>query len=547
MGLGCADRATSTDSLTSLVLDEFDDEEPVIVTRDADDPSALSVPLPSPLALELPPLLPLSNAFSPDYDFVGHEEDDRSAYRNQYDRDMAESADDEDEDDDIVTVKIEDEGSVEPGSVTSSRQSSAYPMIESFSRRLQTEKISSSSDSASSDSDAFDPHQIDSNSVLASGLPVPQVAPSPPETMEWGTSLDMDDLDIELGSGVDLLGPESVGLEELDLAWGGPVEQGEYETDDEWRMRTEAVRVSVRGFGGRGSTFLTGSPLEGFTPVISPECSVQDLRAAPVAPSAPPAPPAAIPVVVDPPPVVRPDPPPVGTAPKPATTVCVYPKIPLVPLVTATVVEAGVPVYATDVVDPETRVTYPLLRTLDADFVNATVLLRGLSSNAGEREAVLATIGQTFKVTSPDSRIEGHWISLPTARRIMNQFPALRNLATFLDEDLGTRFPDPLPSLRGHLQDSLRASRTAHGAFGFPVFTDLGSKGAQERSISPRSVPQPAPSSVAKKGVGRPKGRRSSTASGAKVEARDSSPEVIGVATTTAAGRKTRRSLAAKG
>ena len=383
--MGCADRATSTDSLTSLVLDEFDDEEPVIVIRDADDPSALSVPLPSPLALELPPMLPLTNTFSPDYDFVGHEEDDRSAYRNPYDRDMAESADDEDEDDDIVTVKIEDEGSVEPRSVTSSRQSSAYPMIESFSRRLQTEKISSSSSSASSDSDAFDPHQIVSSSLLASGLPVPQVAPSSPETMEWGMSLDLDDLDIELGSGVDLLGPESVGLEELDLAWGGPVEQGEYETDDEWRMRTEAVRVNGRGFEGRGATFLTGSPLEGFTPVVSPECSVQDLRTAPIAP------PAAIPLPIDPLPVVRPEPPLLGASLKPTATVCVYSTTPLVPAVTATIVQTGVPVYATTVVEPETHVRHSLLRTLDADFINATVLVRGISSKTAEREAVLAT------------------------------------------------------------------------------------------------------------------------------------------------------------
>lgn len=273
----CADRAGSGNSLASLVKEEQSDTESVqsqLREIDADEAAALAVPLPSPLALELSPLLHLAGAFSTDYDFIGHEEDDRSHYRSDtYDRDMAESADDEDEDDndDIVTVKIEDEGLDEHlGSGLTSRQSSVFP-LDSFSRRIMMGDHHHSSPSASSesgDSDSFDPHMIVSAALLASGLPVPQVAPSPPDTSDWGMHLDLDDLDLDLGDGADLLGPETVGLEELDLAWGGPAEQREDETDAQWRDRTAESRAKARGFVV-GPTFLTGSAVDAFPAPLS--------------------------------------------------------------------------------------------------------------------------------------------------------------------------------------------------------------------------------------------------------------------------------------
>lgn len=269
---GSVDRTASTDSLASLVQEESETEPPPSALRRINTTDvALSVPLPSPLALELP-TLPLSNAFSPDYDFVGHEDGDRSQYRSgqyrsgQYDRDAAESADDEDDEDDgdMVTVKIEDEGEPSLSSAVSSRQSSVFP-LDSFSRRIMmTDHVSSSSSSSgSSDADSFDPHMIVSNALLASGLPVPQVAPSPPDTTDWGMHLDLDDLDLDLGGSAELLGPETVGLEELDLAWGGPAEQGENETDEEWCTRTAESRAMARGLAA-GPTFLTGPTLDPF-------------------------------------------------------------------------------------------------------------------------------------------------------------------------------------------------------------------------------------------------------------------------------------------
>lgn len=271
----CAGRAESGGSLASLVKEEdgSSSDSDDLHRQDPEDGAALALPLPSPLALELSPLLSLPSAFETDYDFVGHD-DDLSHYRSEdaYERDMAESADDEDEDsdaDDIVTVKIE-ENDEHDSFGPASRQSSVFP-LDSFSRRIMmsTRRSESLSDSGDSDGDSFDPHMIVSNSLLASGLPVPQVAPSPPDTAsEWGMHLDLDDLDLDLEDGIDLLGPETVGLEELDLAWGGPAEQREDESDREWRERTAASRAEARG-RVVGPTFLTGSSDDAFKVVLS--------------------------------------------------------------------------------------------------------------------------------------------------------------------------------------------------------------------------------------------------------------------------------------
>lgn len=322
-----SDRATSTDSLTSIVDEDSSspvNSPPTTITRAPVDASTLSVPLPSPLALDLPPMLALSHPFAADYDFVGHEDDDRSVYRaTQYERDMAESADDEDEeDDDIVTVKIEEDGSVGPEGSTapSSRASSVYPAIESFSRRLMvTEMSCSSSSSGSSDSDAFDPLMIVSHSLLASGLPVPQPAPSPPDTTDWGMHLDLDEFDGDLNSSGDLLGPEMVGLEELDLAWADD------ETEEEWHTRS----ANARGLSGtNASTFLTGPPVDCWTPiasrtarvVVSPVTSA--IKTSPLAATMSRSPSA-------------------QTAPVKAATVA-HPTFPLSIPITATIVERGV-------------------------------------------------------------------------------------------------------------------------------------------------------------------------------------------------------------
>jgi hypothetical protein len=256
------DRVASTDSLQSLTLrDEIDESEIPIseMNQLLIDSNVLPLLLPSLLPLELPAST-LAD-FSSDYDFVGREEEERSAYRNQVSRGSGDE--DESEDEDEKSIKLEDEASPGPEfrPISSSRHSSMHPIIDSFARRL-TAGISrggslSSTSSGSNEDDQFsNPHMVVSNLMLASGLPVPQPAPSPPEMMmEWGSTLDNDEFDIDINNGVDLLGPESVGLEELDLVWGKSVSAESHLGDATKPLPVDTVEVT-------GPAFLTRSLID---------------------------------------------------------------------------------------------------------------------------------------------------------------------------------------------------------------------------------------------------------------------------------------------
>ncbi|KDE06964.1 hypothetical protein MVLG_02703 [Microbotryum lychnidis-dioicae p1A1 Lamole] len=258
------ERVRSTDSLTSLVDEAMsaEPETPVVTARTVDE-SALAVPLPSPLALDLPPMLALTS--SVEYDFVGHEEEQHAPFgANSAYEDNADD-EEEDEDDDLVTVKLEDGGSIlaDTGSSSaSSRSSSTFPYFDSLSRRMHALRNSPSSSGSSENGDLFcdlTPTVV-SKSMLATGLPVPQQAPSPPETTDWGLQLDSDEFELDISHSADFLGPEAVGLEELDLAWGGEdEEQAEFETDEQFKLRCEQ-RLKTRMMEKVASTptFLTG-------------------------------------------------------------------------------------------------------------------------------------------------------------------------------------------------------------------------------------------------------------------------------------------------
>jgi len=204
----------------------------------------------------------MTNSFhGNEFDFVGVEEDefdfDQSPILRSSSIDHAESADDEDESDqeenDIVTVKLEDdEAHFTNLSHPSSRASSTYP-LDSFDRDLLLRATSTGASSNSSEGSAFDPHLVVSSSLLATGLPVPQQAPSPPETTDWSMNVDFEELDGELGTHVDLLAPESIGLEELDLAWAG----GE---DEEQELENDQILLASPKNGNVRSTFLTPAP-----------------------------------------------------------------------------------------------------------------------------------------------------------------------------------------------------------------------------------------------------------------------------------------------
>ncbi|GAA5822987.1 hypothetical protein JCM11251_004447 [Rhodosporidiobolus azoricus] len=255
-------------SLISLVH-----ETPPSAKRSArPDLGQLTAPPPSPLPLELSSMGALTNAFAAtDFDFVGHDEAERSPFFREssfvYQHD-GDSADDEEEEDDIITVKIE-EGE-EHVSVHPARVESAYA---AFDGRLLAGVRAASTASSSSDSDSFDPMQFVSAPMLASGLPVPQPAPSPPETGDWQHSVDMlDDLENEL-AGVDLMAPESIGLDELDLAWAGGDEDDGGPSPPPPTPSKPRVTIP-RSSSGSVAAFLTGSTSSRFTsPIPSPRRS----------------------------------------------------------------------------------------------------------------------------------------------------------------------------------------------------------------------------------------------------------------------------------
>lgn len=510
------DRTPSTESLTSLADDEPDPSPPSTLTRQLVDSSTLVVPLASPLSLELPPLLSLAHGTSPDFDFVGlADDDDRSAYRNPYDR--TESPD-EDEADDIRTIKLEDEGSVGPetDSVNSSRASSAYP-TDSFASRLTVHNSSSSG--SSSDDEHFD-SEIVSGLILASGLPVPQPAPSPPATGDWGMHLDPDELDMDLGSELNMLGPESVGMDELDLAWGGSAERAPGETEEEWATRREAREQDREKRPQR--TFLTRSLAGPFTPLVSPKEDVNalvmpDLTSLPLP----------APTIVAHPSARS------STASAFFTTqgspLIVYPTIPLTPSITALIVQKGVAVFATTVVEAgefgegERPTAYPLLRKIDSSYVNGTVLLKGSGAALDVRLAILKKVDHSFTVSTGTATagLEGTWIPLPAARAIAARYPSLAQYAVFLEVELGARFPDPISSMR---------ARTSTALPSLPKLKTSPSPAPV--SIAPAPVAAPAIVSTRPQRAGR--GQRTSGASAGldmseerrkERDDRDSSPE----------------------
>ncbi|GAA6016901.1 hypothetical protein JCM11491_006907 [Sporobolomyces phaffii] len=272
-------------SPSTATLDAYVHETPArrrqpSLLRSPSDLSGVPAPLPSPLPLDIPSMLPLSGAFSPnEFDFVGVDDDD---FVRSSSVDHADSADDEDdeedhdEEDDMINVKVEDDDArFTHLSHPSSRASSIYP-LDAFDRDLLLRATSAGASSNSSEgSDSFDPHLVVSSSLLATGLPVPQQAPSPPEATEWSMNVDFDELDGELGTHVDLLAPESIGLEELDLAWAGEDDEEQELDNDRIVLASPKSRGTYLSPAPRpttiaaaSNTFLTGSSTPRFTTAL---------------------------------------------------------------------------------------------------------------------------------------------------------------------------------------------------------------------------------------------------------------------------------------
>ncbi|GAA5896246.1 hypothetical protein JCM8208_001823 [Rhodotorula glutinis] len=472
-----SDPATSADALINLAHND----EPTVT-----EPLALpalphaAAPPPSPLPLDMSPVLALTNAYAgTDYNFVGHDEGDsrspffRSASTFVDHDDLAD--DEDDEDDDIVTVKVEedddDEVVMAVSSEPSSRSSSAVP---AFDARLLANVRAASAASSSSDSDGFDPMTFVSAPMLATGLPVPQPAPSPPETSDWSLGLDMmDDVDVEHGA-VDFTAPETIGLEELDLAWAGD------DDDSVSPAPAPAVKQSARPLNltiprSSSGAFLTGSTYEQshrFTsPMPSPRRTsssrvplVSDLAKKPRAPVTPALSRTSSGATIFASPAKA-----FSSSSSPSSSsVVMEPVIPLEPHTVATIVQRGIVVFSTVATDLTTARTTSLLRRVDTDYVNATVLLQAAVSSPLERASTLASLlvkADTVRVPhASEPGVEGTWVPLEVARAVVDMFPGqLGHLVSFLSDDLGAHFPEPIPTMRGGLKAALEQKATAAG------------------------------------------------------------------------------------
>ncbi|GAA5989272.1 hypothetical protein JCM10908_001234 [Rhodotorula pacifica] len=495
--------ATDLDSLEAAVLPE---EE-----RRRLDPVQIPAPPPSPLSLELTPTLALSNAFAAtDYDFVGRDEADATedfgspSYAYTYDVDVL--ADDEEGDDegeidgdDLLLVKVEDdEAEMAVSSAPSSRAGSALPST--FDARLLATVRASSTTSSSSDSDSFDPMNFVSPSTLATGLPVPQPAPSPPETNDWTISIDMlDDLDLDAAS-ADLMGPETIGLEELDLAWAGDEEDG-LSTEPSLEPSSDNNKsggLSLKVPRSGSATFLTGSTHRFTSPMPSPRRTLSsrlpsftDLSKDAKSPVP------ASPTLAHASAAGK-----VFGAPEfsSSSSVMMEPVIPLEPSVLAIIVQRGIVVFSVEVTDAATGKSMPLLRRLDTDYVNATVLLQAALPSPLERASALAALlvkTDTFRVPSSiaDPGVEGTWIPLAAAEDVVATYSKqLGHLAAFFGPDLAAHFPEPVPTMRSSAKNALAQKRhDPNGAvLGSPSFD-----GAELlRRCGPPSAPRELPSFV---------------------------------------------------
>ncbi|GAA5857442.1 hypothetical protein JCM9279_003179 [Rhodotorula babjevae] len=500
-----SDPGTSADALINLAHHD----EPTVA-----EPLALpalphaAAPPPSPLPLDLSPVLALTNAYAgTDFNFVGHDEaDSRSPFFRSASTfaDHDDLADDEDEeDDDIVTVKVEedddDEVVMAVSSEPSSRSSSAVP---TFDARLLANVRAASAASSSSDSDGFDPMTFVSAPMLATGLPVPQPAPSPPETSDWSLGLDMmDDVDVEHGA-VDFTAPETIGLEELDLAWAG-------DDDDSVSPApapAPAVKQAARPLNltiprSSSGAFLTGSTYEHshrFTsPMPSPRRTsssrvplVSDLAKKPRAPATPALSRTSSGATIFASPAKA-----FSSSSPPA--VIMEPVVPLEPPTVATIVQRGVVVFSTSATDLTTARTTSLLRRVDTDYVNATVLLQAAVSSPLERASTLASLlvkADTVRVPhASEPGVEGTWVPLEVARAVVDMFSTqLGHLGPFLADDLGARFPEPIPTMRSGLKAALEQRHAGDDDLSAPVLGSPGFEGAElvRRCGPPSSMPR---------------------------------------------------------
>ncbi|PIA17295.1 hypothetical protein COEREDRAFT_96866 [Coemansia reversa NRRL 1564] len=137
------------------------------------------------------------------------------------------------------------------------------------------------------------------------------------------------------------------------------------------------------------------------------------------------------------------------------STAMVATKVPVSPRIVLTIVET-VPVYMTVVTTTEPAVDcqgkwivrrHRLLRLVENGYVNASsLLLAGGVASEQERSIVLSLEVGRFKWRRPQSKLYGTWIPLPRARALSATCSLNHRLGPFLNDNLESYFPAPLPT-----------------------------------------------------------------------------------------------------
>ncbi|KAF9160429.1 hypothetical protein BGX20_002525 [Mortierella sp. AD010] len=116
---------------------------------------------------------------------------------------------------------------------------------------------------------------------------------------------------------------------------------------------------------------------------------------------------------------------------------------PVVPNIHLTVID-NVALFTTKLVNPGAE--YRLLRRADNGYVNATtLLLAGGVETEQERSIVLSLELGRVRVRKPGSQLFGTWIPLARARALAATCSLHHKLGPFLNDNLDTYFPSPLP------------------------------------------------------------------------------------------------------
>ncbi|KAJ2616581.1 hypothetical protein EV177_000998 [Coemansia sp. RSA 1804] len=136
-------------------------------------------------------------------------------------------------------------------------------------------------------------------------------------------------------------------------------------------------------------------------------------------------------------------------------TAMVATKVPVSPRIVLTIVET-VPVYMTVITTTEPAAErqgkwivrrHRLLRLVENGYVNASsLLLAGGVASEQERSIVLSLEVGRFKWRRPQSKLYGTWIPLPRARALAATCSLNHRLGPFLNDNLESYFPAPLPT-----------------------------------------------------------------------------------------------------